>query len=49
MLQQDNVAAAGTDGLAEMNVHPTPIGTVAPSWLVRYRRAGRFGAVRKAS
>ncbi|HLY88004.1 MAG TPA: complex I NDUFA9 subunit family protein [Acetobacteraceae bacterium] len=49
MLQRDNVAAAGTDGLADMGVQPTPIGAVAPSWLVRYRRAGRFGAVRKAS
>ena len=49
MLQRDNVAAAGAEGLAEMGVQPTPIGAAAPSWLVRYRRAGRFGAVRKAS
>ncbi len=49
MLQRDNVAAAGTDGLADMGVQPTPIGAVAPFWLVRYRRSGRFGAVRKAS
>lgn len=49
MLQHDNVAAAGSEGLAAMGVSPTPMGAVAPSWLVRYRRAGRFGAVRKAS
>ena len=49
MLQRDNVVAAGTHGLADLGVHPTPIGAVAPSWLVRYRRAGRFGGVRKAS
>lgn len=49
MLQHDNVVAAATQGLSDMGVHPTPIGAVAPSWLVRYRRAGRFGAVRKAS
>ena len=49
MLQRDNVAAAGAEGLAEMGVQPTPIGAAAPVWLVRYRRAGRFGAVRKAS
>ena len=49
MLKQDNVAGSGIGGLAEMGVLPTPLGAVAPSWLVRYRRMGRFGAVRKAS
>jgi len=49
MLKQDNVAAPGSQGLAEMGVTPTSLGTVAPAWLVRYRRAGRFGTIRKAS
>jgi NADH dehydrogenase len=49
MLQHDNVASAGTEGLAALCVEPTPIGAVAPAWLVRYRRSGRFGAERKAS
>lgn len=42
MLQTDNVASG--DGLAALGVTPTPLGAVAPGWLVRYRRAGRFGA-----
>lgn len=44
MLQHDAVAAPGSDGLAQLGVTPTPLASVAPSWLVRYRRHGRFGA-----
>ncbi|WP_267434932.1 complex I NDUFA9 subunit family protein [Sphingomonas sp. GM_Shp_1] len=43
MLQQDNVAAAGAPGLAELGVTPAPLATVAPDYLVRFRKAGRFG------
>jgi uncharacterized protein YbjT (DUF2867 family) len=49
MLKHDNVVTPGAEGLAAMGVQPTPLGTVAPSWLVRYRRLGRFGAERQAS
>ncbi|NIJ34905.1 NADH dehydrogenase [Sphingomonas oligoaromativorans] len=49
MLQSDNVAAAGADGLVALGVKPTALEAVAPGWLVRYRRAGRFGTIRKAS
>ena len=42
MLQQDNVAAS--DGLKALGVDATPMVTVIGSWLVRYRRGGRFGA-----
>jgi NADH dehydrogenase len=49
MLKRDNIVTPGAAGLAELGVEPTPIGAVAPAWLVRYRRAGRFGAQRKAS
>jgi NADH dehydrogenase len=49
MLKHDNVADSGAQGLHAFGVTPTPIGAVAPSWLVRYRRLGRFGAERKAS
>ena len=42
MLQQDNIAAAGADGLAALGVVPTPMAAVAPGWLVRFRRQGRF-------
>ncbi|WP_033922604.1 complex I NDUFA9 subunit family protein [Sphingomonas sp. 37zxx] len=43
MLQRDNVAAWGAKGLAALGVAATPLGAVAPGWLVQYRRNGRFG------
>lgn len=49
MLKHDNVVTPGAEGLAALGVQPTPLGAVAPSWLVRYRRLGRFGAERQAS
>ena len=49
MLQHDNVVTAGAEGLEAFGVQLTPLGAVAPSWLVRYRRQGRFGAERRAS
>ncbi len=49
MLQRDNVVTPGAEGLAALGVEPTPLDSVAPTWLVRYRRSGRFGAERKAS
>lgn len=42
MLQHDNVAGDGVPGLAAFGIAPTPMATVAPGWLVRYRRQGRF-------
>ena len=47
MLQSDNVVT-GTDGLAAFGVTPTPLGAVAPAWLMRYRRQGRFGVTGEA-
>jgi NADH dehydrogenase len=49
MLKHDNVVTPGAEDLAALGVQPTPLGAVAPSWLVRYRRLGRFGAERQAS
>jgi len=43
MLQRDSVVADGAEGLAALGVTPTPLAAVAPQWLVRYRRMGRFG------
>ena len=43
MLQKDNVVPAGAEGFAAFGIEPTPLAAVAPSWLVRYRRHGRFG------
>lgn len=44
MLKTDNVASGTLPGLAALGITPTPIEAVAASWLVRYRKAGRFGA-----
>lgn len=49
MLSRDNVVADGAEGLAAFGIAPTPLASVAPRWLVRYRRHGRFGTERKAS
>ena len=42
MLQRDNVAAPGLPGLDAFGVSATPLEAVAPGWLVRFRRQGRF-------
>ncbi|HWV13605.1 MAG TPA: complex I NDUFA9 subunit family protein, partial [Sphingobium sp.] len=48
MLQRDNIVSPGTAGLAELGVSPTPMEAIADSWLVRYRRHGRFAGRVKA-
>lgn len=48
LLQRDTIVAPGADGLAALGVTPTPLAAVAPAWLVRYRRAGRFAVTAKA-
>jgi NADH dehydrogenase len=42
MLKTDNVARADAEGFAAFGIAPAPLAAVAPSWLVRYRRGGRF-------
>lgn len=49
MLQHDNVASAGAPGLDAFGISATPMGAVAPAWLVQYRKQGRFGGVKTAS
>ena len=41
MLQTDNVVAAA-NGLEAFGIRPTPLEAVAPNYLVRYRKHGRF-------
>jgi uncharacterized protein YbjT (DUF2867 family) len=41
-LESDNVVADGAQGLAELDVEPTGIEAIAPSYLWRYRRGGQF-------
>lgn len=49
MLQHDNVVPAGAPGLDALGIVPTPVGTVAPDWLVRFCPQGRFGQFSRAA
>ena len=42
MLQRDNVAADGASGLDAYGIIPTALGAVAPEWLGRFVKGGRF-------
>ncbi|WP_294122511.1 complex I NDUFA9 subunit family protein [Sphingomonas sp.] len=42
MLQQDNVPSGKQPGFKEFGITPTPLGAVAPEWLSRYKKGGRF-------
>lgn len=44
MLQKDNVVAAGAQGLEAFGIDATPLAAVADSWLILYRKHGRFTA-----
>jgi len=49
MLQKDNVVADGAEGFKAFGITPAPLEAVAPSWLVQYRRHGRFSVTGKAA
>jgi uncharacterized protein YbjT (DUF2867 family) len=49
MLQRDNVVAAGAGSFDQFGMIPTPLASVAPAWLVRFRRHGRFGQLGAAA
>lgn len=42
MLQKDNVASGKHPGFKEFGITPTPMSAVAPEWLSRFRKGGRF-------
>lgn len=42
MLRSDNVMAENAAGLEAFGLHPTPLEAIAPAYLVRYRKHGRF-------
>ena len=42
MLQRDTVVEAGDLGLADLGIVPTPLASIAPTYLERYRTGGRF-------
>jgi NADH dehydrogenase len=43
MLRSDNVVAGDAPGLDIFGIRPAPMAALAPAWLDRYRRQGRFG------
>lgn len=49
MLQSDNIVAEGAEGFAAFGVDPAPLAALAPRWLVRYRRHGRFAETKVAA
>lgn len=49
MLQQDNIVGATAVGFEAFGIEPTPLASIAPSWLVRFRRNGRFGKLGAAA
>jgi len=42
MLQKDNVPSGRLPGFREFGITPIPLGAVAPEWLSRYKKGGRF-------
>ncbi len=44
LLERDNIVAPGAPGLVELGVKPTPVESVIPSYLDRFRPGGRFSA-----
>jgi NADH dehydrogenase len=48
MLGRDNVVAADAAGFEAFGIVPAPLATVAPAWLVRFRRHGRFSTTKPA-
>ena len=44
MLQSDNIVSAAAESIAAFGIQPTPLVSVSPSWLVQYRRQGRFSS-----
>jgi NADH dehydrogenase len=49
LLGHDSVVGAGAEGLAALGIGATLLDAVAPDWLVRYRKAGRFSMIERAA
>ena len=43
LLQRGSVAGGTLPGIAELGVAPHPLGMFLDRWMLRYRKAGRFG------
>jgi uncharacterized protein YbjT (DUF2867 family) len=48
MLQSDNIVSDGAEGMAALDITPVPLDAVAPSWLIQFKRHGRFAAESKS-
>ncbi len=42
MLLRDNVVSPGAKGFEAFGIRPAPMAALAPAWLTRYRKNGRF-------
>lgn len=49
LLRQGNVTSGTLPGLADLGVQPRPLGLFLDRWMVRFRKAGRFGVRTKAA
>jgi len=49
MLQKDNVPSGKLSGFEAFGITPTPMAAVAPEWLSRFRKGGRFAPGNQAS
>ncbi len=49
LLRKGNVASGTLPGLAELGVQARPLGLFLDRWMVRFRKAGRFGARAKSA
>ena len=47
LLKHDNVVSDGAPSLADLGIEPTPVETVIPSYLVRFRPHGQFSTYRR--
>ena len=48
-LRNDNVVAADAKGLADLGVTPTPMGSVPPDYLWRFRPSGQYDAIKASA
>lgn len=42
LLRADNIVSEGAPGLADLGVAPTPVETIIPTYLYRYRKGGQY-------
>jgi NADH dehydrogenase len=48
MLLKDNVVGVDAQGFGAFGIRPTPMAALAPAWLMRYRKHGRFARTASA-